>query len=52
MGCIACYNGDGTARERSVMATHTKTELHYLELLDNIASGNGVLGFFSKPGPT
>jgi Mn-containing catalase len=28
------------------MATHTKTELHYLELLDNIASGERRAGVF------
>src|SRR5262245_22380530 len=48
MGGIACYNGDAyrPARERSVMATHTKTALHYLELLDNIASGERRAGVF------
>ena len=28
------------------MATHTKTELHYLELLDNIASGERRAGVY------
>ena len=40
MGCIACYNGDvyRPARKRGVMATHHTTALHYMELLNNIAS--------------
>ena len=46
MGCIACYNGDAhrPTMERSVKATHHKTELHYLELLNNIASGERRAG--------
>src|ERR671930_1729716 len=48
IGCIAWYNGDAyrPARERSVLATHNKTTLHYLELLDNIASGERRAGVY------
>src|SRR5438034_11144061 len=48
MGCIACYNGDAhrPTMERSIMATHHKTELHYLELLNPIASGERRAGVF------
>src|SRR5919205_1238452 len=48
MGGPACYNGGAfkPAKERSVMATHTKTALHYLELLNDIASGERRAGVF------
>src|SRR5215467_7252472 len=36
----------GQHREMNVMATHTKTALHYLELLNTIASGERRAGVF------
>jgi hypothetical protein len=48
IGCLACYTGKANrpARERSIMATHNKTVPHYLELLNNIASGERHAGVF------
>jgi rubrerythrin len=48
MGFMACSNDDAhmPAIERSVMATHHTTACHYLELLNNIASGERRAGVF------
>jgi rubrerythrin len=45
---MACYNGAvyRLAKERGVMATHNTTALHYLELLNHIASGERRAGVF------
>ena len=50
MGCMAWYNDDVymPARERSVMATHMTTALHYLELLNTIASGERHAGVYLR----
>jgi hypothetical protein len=48
-GSLAWYNGDAyrPARERSGMATHNKTVLPYVELLNHIASGERVVSLDS-----
>jgi len=48
MGYIAWYNDDVymPAMERNAMATHTTTVLHYLELLNTIASGERRAGVY------